>query len=166
MKKLIVFSWLMFAVVTADAQRVYLDEYDQFALTEVPEAEICNLRHFESSLSSVIVYEELRSEFSLADISQNSYSRLYGKFDGEKFIPYSCRKGRKLAWKKVSQCVKKTDNPVVKAYMRVRLLESKAKLSKKNANSLNATGICCRGFCDASARSCGTVVSAASFFFD
>ena len=75
MKKLIVFSWLMFAVVTADAQRVYLDEYDQFALTEVPEAEICNLRHFESSLSSVIVYEELRSEFSLADISQNSYSR-------------------------------------------------------------------------------------------
>ena len=40
MKELIVFSWLMFAVVTADAQRVYLDEYDQFALTEVPEAEI------------------------------------------------------------------------------------------------------------------------------
>ena len=136
MKKLIVFSWLMFAVVTADAQRVYLDEYDQFALTEVPEAEICNLRHFESSLSSVIVYEELRSEFSLADISQNSYSRLYGKFDGEKFIQYSCRNGRKLAWKKVSQCVKKTDNPVVKAYMRVRLLESKAKLSKKERKQL------------------------------
>lgn len=137
MKKLIVFAWLMFAALTADAQRVVKNS-EGFALKDVPFREKANLEYFETCVHSFNIYDALVLRRNNMDVLfLSTYVECFGRYRRGKFVPYSNKKSMKLAWNTALQRVDRTNNPIIQAYMRWKAYSQKAELSPKEQNCLN-----------------------------